>query len=146
LGEKGKLYCKTNLLIQNGKVTDIKYKHIQSTTKLPQKNVASKIELISKHIYTNSLFEKIAELKEVESSESVTSISDLLLFHRHFILGDEVYTPSNGESSMVLLHNELMKDKEIYLIDEPEKSLGNDYISEVIVPLIKERARSGKKL
>ena len=47
---------------------------------------------------------------------------------------------------MVLLHNELMKDKEIYLIDEPEKSLGNDYISEVIVPLIKERARSGKKV
>jgi ABC-type cobalamin/Fe3+-siderophores transport system ATPase subunit len=39
-----------------------------------------------------------------------------------------------------------MKDKEIYLIDEPEKSLGNDYISEVIVPLIKERARSGKKV
>jgi len=46
---------------------------------------------------------------------------------------------------MVLLHNELMKDKEIYLIDEPEKSLGNDYISEVIVPLIKERVRSGRR-
>jgi predicted ATPase len=146
LGEKGKLYCKTNLLIQNGKITDAKYKHIQSTTKIPQKSVASQIEIISKHIYANSLFEKIAELKDIESSDSVTSIYDLLLFHRHFTLENEVYTPSNGESSMVLLHNELMKDKEIYLIDEPEKSLGNDYISEVIVPLIKERARSGKKV
>ena len=47
---------------------------------------------------------------------------------------------------MVLLHNELMQDKEIYLIDEPERSLGNDYISEVIVPLLKDRARSGKKV
>lgn len=146
LGDKGKLYCKTNLLIQNGKISDAKYKHINSTTKIPQKLVADKIKLISKHIYTNNLFEKIDELKKIESSECVSSINDLLLFHKHFILDDEFYTPSNGESSMVLLHNELMKDKEIYLIDEPEKSLGNDYISEVIVPLIKEKAKSGKRV
>lgn len=146
LGDKGKMYCKTNLVIQNGKVTDVKYKHINSTTKIPQKSVAAQIELISKHIYANSLFEKIDELKKIESSDSILSIYDLMLFHKHFSLNDEFYTPSNGESSMVLLHNELMKNKEIYLIDEPEKSLGNDYISEVIVPLIKERAKSGKKV
>lgn len=146
LGDKGKLYCKTNLLIQNGKISDAKYKHTNSTTKIPQKTVADKIELISKHIYANTLFEKIDELKKVESSESVSSINDLLLFHKHFTLDDEFYTPSNGESSMVLLHNELMIDKEIYLIDEPEKSLGNDYISDVIVPLIKEKAKSGKRV
>ncbi len=146
LGEKGKLYCTTNLTIQNGKITDSRYKHILSTTKIPQKLVAAKIEEISKHIYSNSLFEKIAELKTIESSETVNSIDDLLLFYRHFTLNGQIYSPSNGESSMVLLHNELLKDKEIYLIDEPEKSLGNDYISEVIVPLIKEKARSGKRV
>jgi predicted ATPase len=146
LGDKGKLYCKTNLLIQNGKVADSKYKHITNNTKTPQKLVAEKIKTISKHIYANTLFEKIDELKKIESSESVLSINDLLLFHKHFTLDDNIYTPSNGESSMILLHNELMKDKEIYIIDEPEKSLGNDYISEVIVPLIKEKAKSGKKV
>jgi len=146
LGEKGKLFCQTNLKIQNGAISDAYYKHIQCKTKIPQKNVAAQIETISKHLYSNSLFEKIDEFKKIEGSEAVTSISDLLLFHKHFTLNGNVYTPSNGESSMVLLHNELTKDKEIYLIDEPEKSLGNDYISEVIVPLIKERARSGKKL
>lgn len=146
LGEKGKLFCQTNLLIQNGAISDSDYKHIQSKTKIPQKSVASQIETISKHIYANTLFEKIDELKKIESTETVTSISDLLLFYKHFTLDGNVYTPSNGESSMVLLHNELMIDKEIYLIDEPEKSLGNDYISEVIVPLIKERAKSGKKV
>lgn len=146
LGDKGKLYCKTNLLIQNGKITDAKYKHVTNTTKTPQKLVASQIELILKHIYTNTLFEKIDELKNIESGDTVSSINDLLLFHKHFTLDGDIYTPSNGESSMVLLHNELMKDKEIYLIDEPEKSLGNDYISEVIVPLIKEKAKSGKRV
>lgn len=146
LGEKGKLFCQTNLIIQNGTISDSEYKHIQSKTKVPQKSVASQIELISKHIYANSLFEKIDELKKIESGDNVASISDLLLFNRHFTLGGNAYTPSNGESSMVLLHNELKKDKEIYLIDEPEKSLGNDYISEVIVPLIKEKAKSGKRV
>jgi ABC-type lipoprotein export system ATPase subunit len=146
LGEKGKLYCQTNFLIQNGKISDVNYKHITSNTKNPQKSVASKIELISKHIYTNTLFEKIDELKKVESSETVTSIFDLLLFYKHFTLDSDFYVPSSGESLMVLLHNELMKEKEIYLIDEPERSLGNDYISEVIVPLIKEKAKSGKRV
>lgn len=146
LGEKGKLFCQTNLKIQNGTISDSEYKHIQSKTKNPQRFVASQIETISKHIYENTLFEKIDELKKIEGSETVNSIGDLLLFNRHFTLNGNPYTPSNGESSMVMLHNELMKDKEIYLIDEPEKSLGNDYISEVIVPLIKERAKSGKKV
>lgn len=146
LGEKGKLFCQTNLIIQNGTISDSDYKHTQNKTKVPQKNVASQIESISKHVYANSLFEKIDELKKIESGETVTSINDLLLFNRHFTLNGKPYTPSNGESSMVLLHNELKKDKEIYLIDEPEKSLGNDYISEVIVPLIKEKAKSGKRV
>lgn len=146
LGEKGKLYCKTNICIQNGNFTDRKYTTVSKVNKTPQKNIASQIETISKYIYSNILFEKIAELKSIEGSETITSINDLLLFYRHFSLNDQVYSPSNGESSMVLLHNELMKDKEIYLIDEPEKSLGNDYISEIIVPLVKERAKSGKKV
>ena len=47
---------------------------------------------------------------------------------------------------MVLLHNELLEDKEIYIIDEPEKSLGNDYISNVIVPMLKEKAQTGKRV
>ena len=146
LGEKGKLYCKTNICVQNGKLTDRKYTTVSKVNKTPQKSIASQIETISKYIYSNILFEKIAELKSIEGSETITSINDLLLFYRHFVLNGQMYSPSNGESSMVLLHNELMKDKEIYLIDEPEKSLGNDYISEIIVPLIKERAKSGKKV
>ena len=146
LGEKGKLFCTTNINIQDGKLTDSRYKHPLSTTKIPQKLVAAQIQNISNHIYSNTLFEKISDLKNIESSETVNSIDDLLLFHRHFTLNGQIYTPSNGESSMILLQNELLKDKEIYLIDEPEKSLGNDYISDVIVPLIKDRARSGKRI
>ena len=47
---------------------------------------------------------------------------------------------------MVMLQKELGTDKEVYILDEPEKSLGNEYISDVIVPLIRERARACKKV
>ena len=47
---------------------------------------------------------------------------------------------------MVMLQKELETDKEVYILDEPERSLGNEYINDVIVPLIKERARAGKKV
>lgn len=85
-------------------------------------------------------------MNAIDGIETINSVSDLLLKYKHFILNNESYSPSNGESSMILLHKELSEDKEIYLIDEPEKSLGNDYINDVIVPLLREKALLGKKV
>jgi len=68
-------------------------------------------------------------------------VHELLLFKRHFALGGEQYVPSSGEASMVMLQKELGTDKDVYILDEPEESLGNEYINDVIVPLLKERAR-----
>ena len=146
LGEKGELHCQTNILIQKGDLIDSKISPINRVQKTPQKEVARHLELISRHIYSSELFKRISDLIAIEGSDTIESIYDLLLFNRHFIVGGNEYQPSNGESSMILLHNELKKEKDIYLIDEPEKSLGNDYINMVIVPLLKERAKQGKKV
>lgn len=146
LGIKGELYCQTNLKLQNGSVADSNFLPVKNVKKTPQKEFVRSIISISKHLYSNDLFEKIAELNLIDSIESIQDVSDLLLFYRHFTLNGKPYQPSNGESSMILLHKELKEDKEIYLIDEPEKSLGNDYINDVIVPLLKEKALLGKKV
>lgn len=146
LGEKGELFCQTNLVIQNGNFIDVDYKPVKNATKNPQRYFASILEEIEKHLYVYSLFEKITELKVVEGSENISNLSDLLIFHRHFTVNGRKYKPSTGESSMVLLQNELIEDKEIYIIDEPEKSLGNDYISNVIVPMLKEKAQASKRV
>jgi hypothetical protein len=47
---------------------------------------------------------------------------------------------------MLNLHNELAADKQVYLLDEPERSLGNEYINDVIIPLINNKAKQGKKI
>ena len=146
LGEKGDLYCRTNVVLQNGKLTDSNYTPVIQGGKTLQKYFSNAVVTISKRIYQNDLFEKIAKLNEIESIEKIIKLSDLILFYKHFVLNGSKYEPSNGESSMILLFKEFQEEKDIYLIDEPEKSLGNDYISDVIVPLIKEKALMGKKI
>jgi len=146
LGEKGELKCQTDFRFQNGSFVDGSFRPFGKIKKTPQKKFAASLHLVSKNIYSSALFEKIAELNELEEVEEIDSLMDLLQFNRYFTLEGFPYSPSNGESSMVLLHNELTEDKEIYLIDEPEKSLGNDYISDVIVPLLKEKSKLGKRV
>lgn len=146
LGDKGELKCNTNLIIQNGALTDSNFSPVKNVKKTPQKQFVNAINSISRHIHSSELFSKISELNEIESIETINSLSDLLLKNKHFTLNGLQYSPSNGESSMILLHKELVEDKGIYLIDEPEKSLGNDYINDVIVPLLKEKALLGKKV
>lgn len=146
LGSKGELYCRTSLKIQDGNFSNGNYTTVTGINKTPQKDFSLIIDKISKNVYTNDLFEKIAELNLITGIEEITTIDDLLLFRRHFLLDGKEYKPSTGESSMILLHKELCEDKPIYIIDEPEKSLGNDYISDVIVPILKEKALVGKKV
>lgn len=146
LGEKGGLFCKTILVIQNGTVSDGALKPVTSVMKTPQKAVANFFKKILDEVYSDSLFARINELNNFENGDSVASIKDLILFKRIFEANHMPYKPSNGESAMVLLQQELSEKKEIFIIDEPEKSLGNDYINDFIVPLLKEHAYSGKRI
>jgi len=95
---------------------------------------------------SDDLFRYISELRSIEDAEAIKTVLELLLFKRYFALNGTEYTPSSGEASMVMLQKELGTDKDVYILDEPERSLGNEYISDVIVPLIRERARAGKKV
>jgi predicted ATPase len=146
LGKKGELYCKTDVVIQNGHFSDGKLNPIANVNKSPQKEFSRKIFEIEKSIYGPELFVKISELKAIENIDTIATIHELVLFNRYFIVNGSNYSPSNGEVSMLLLQNELSLDKDVYILDEPEKSLGNEYISEVIVPMIKEKARTGKRV
>jgi ABC-type cobalamin/Fe3+-siderophores transport system ATPase subunit len=144
--EKGDLYCKTSVIFQDGAISGKHYNPIAKIKKTPQKDFCKHIKEIYDCVYASNLFEKISDLNKIEDVDSITSLYELILFSRYFVKKDEYYEPSNGESSMLLLHKELSDDKDVYILDEPEKSLGNDYISDVIVPLIKEKAKSGKKV
>lgn len=144
--DKGILVCKNILKIQDGTIIDGSLVTYHGINKTPQKEFSNKIERITNRVYCEELFEEITNLNNIEGIEDIKTISELLLFKKYFAINDVEYSPSSGESSMLMLQKELQEEKEVYILDEPEKSLGNDYISDVIVPLIKEKARLGKKI
>lgn len=143
---KGDLQFLTEFKFQNGAISDGALSSIKGVKKLPQKKFVNCVRNILKHAYADDLFQHISELNAIEDVEDIKTVYELLLFNRYFALDGQPYLPSSGESSMVMLQKELGTDKEVYILDEPERSLGNEYISDVIVPLIKERARAGKKV
>lgn len=76
---------------------------------------------IKGNVYSQNLFNKIAELNEIEGINLIPTILELIVFDKYFTINDEHYEPSTGEASMILLHRELSEDKDIYILDEPEK-------------------------
>ena len=146
LDDKGQLYCRTEVVIQDGNVHSGRYKAVRPVKKNPQKRLAALISRINEEVYSGELFNLISNLNDEEDIDSIPTILELLVFDRYFTINDERYIPSSGEACMILLHKELRDDKDIYILDEPERSLGNEYISNVIVPLIKDKAKSGKKI
>ncbi len=146
LDEKGDLYCKTEIKIHDGNIRDSRFKPIASVKKTPQQLFSKAIKSINDNLYSPLLFEEITKLNSIEGVEYIPTILELLLISKSFTINGELYEPSTGESSMLLLHRELIEDKDVYILDEPEKSLGNEYINNVIVPLIKEKAKIGKKI
>jgi len=144
--EKGELELLTEIRFQDGNVTDSSLRPIVGAKKTTMKKFVNNIREIRAHVYSDDLFQCISNLNEIEDVESVKTVYELLLFKRCFALGGEQYAPSSGEASMVMLQKELGTDKDVYILDEPERSLGNEYINDVIVPLLKERARENKRV
>ncbi|OGA83353.1 MAG: hypothetical protein A2711_14540 [Burkholderiales bacterium RIFCSPHIGHO2_01_FULL_63_240] len=143
---KGKLTFVTQFLFQNGNVTDGELSSLTNVKKGVQKKFVNSLREIGKHLFEDDLFHYVSEFNATEDVDEVKTVYELLLFKRYFTLDGLPYTPSSGEASMVMLQKELGTDKDVYLLDEPEKSLGNEYINDVIVPLIKERAKSGRRV
>jgi predicted ATPase len=144
--EKGELELLTEFKFQDGNITDSSLRPLKGQKKSIVKKFINGVRNVLKHIYSEELFQCISDLDEIDDVESIETVYELLLFKKYFALDGEPYIPSSGEASMIMLQKELGADKDIYILDEPEKSLGNEYISNVIVPLLKERARAGKRV
>ncbi|MYE81912.1 MAG: hypothetical protein F4X36_08720 [Gammaproteobacteria bacterium] len=145
---KGDLQLRTEFQFQNGSIAADGSLAVLATgvKKGSQRGFMGTVRKILSRVYADDLFQHVTELNGIEGVEDIDTVNELLLFRRYFALAGRPYSPSSGESSMVMLHKELTAEKDVYILDEPERSLGNEYINSVIVPLIKQRARAGKKL
>ena len=144
--EKGELKCVTSYCFHDGFLSKSKYSPLKSIKKTPQKKFSSCIKEIEQEALGCELFTHIRKLNAIDDVDKIETVYELLLFWRRFELNGDEYKPSKGEDSMLNLHAELAEEKDIYILDEPDKSLGNEYINDVIIPLINDKARQGKSV
>lgn len=92
------------------------------------------------------LASKIADINEEADQMGVTSLKDCLGVTSSVSCGsDSNYKPSNGEQAMIVLAHALFdEDASVYILDEPEASMGNEFINEVIVDRINKLAKANK--
>ncbi len=122
----GLKYCKNKM-----KNTDLK--KMKNTLNKIKNNLFNKDCSPDLGTLINDYFSKAESLKDCFSFRCFTIVKD----------NNDVkkYEPSDGEKSMLQIHNSLISnDKEIFILDEPELSVGHNYINSVVVPRIKELA------
>jgi predicted ATPase/ribosomal protein L7Ae-like RNA K-turn-binding protein len=110
------------------------------------KNLKPIFEIISKikENYFESINDDMMKLIALIIDENI-DFEDFVGIKKSFVNQDDAeYTPSDGEKIMLVLHKALMANKQIYILDEPERSLGNSFINDVVLPRINDIAREGK--
>lgn len=119
------------------------FKFGQTATVL--KNVLKLIKNINKNALEN-VNEDIKQFNQDIKDNNIQS-TDFIGIKKYFINGKgEAYEPSDGERIMLILDRALFEDKEIYILDEPERSLGNNFINDVVLPRINELAKLKKTI
>ena len=96
--------------------------------------------------YKIQLNEKIDNIKEEIEKLNLKAKDFIGIKKQYENKSGEYYKPSDGEKIMLILHKKIYEEADVYLLDEPERSLGNTFINSVIVPRIVELGKLGKSV
>lgn len=132
-----------NLKFDNG----IKMKQLQS--------ILSSLENIGKNVFSNELVQYVSSFTKLKEDNDLVSLANFMRSKNDIILCDDInpneeslvvtHDPSTGERSMLILNNSLYQEnKDIFILDEPEMSVGHDFINSTIVPRIIELSKLNK--
>lgn len=75
--------------------------------------------------------------KDNEINKTNFSLETLTAYKRVFVVNSTEYKLSKGEETMIVLSEKCSSQHDVYILDEPEKSLGNSYVSQVLIPRLK---------
>ena len=92
----------------------------------------------SRSVLKYELDKPLVELKDRLAGCPVSSTGDFIGVYRQTVDKDrQPYEPSNGERSIIFIQKALNNpNARVYLLDEPELSMANSYIDEIIRPRI----------
>lgn len=148
---KGYLYVRKNLTLNPNLP---KYDLNSKVTVRDLKEIYKSIKEIYNNVFSLKIPSHVSKFNDLIKNNSVNSIKKFLRGKTDVILSNEnnpklinkihIYEPSTGERSMLILNNSLYRNKDIFILDEPELSVGHDYINNMIVPRIIELSKLNK--
>lgn len=146
--DKGKIYIRKELTINPNNLSS-KSKFLKGSSMITKlQNIVIDMRLVVKNILSDKFLENLTKLKKSLIDNDINSLRDFLGCNFDVRKEDgAIYKPSSGEQSMLMLSNVLLDDsKNIYILDEPEMSVGHVFINDVILPRIKYLAKNNKKI
>lgn len=147
VGDKGSGSIAETIRFINADNIDLINSSFQNSRKTKYASFFKQIDKVIKSAYKDNLQTVVSELKATIETNEISDIDYFLCPIKSFALNNHPYDPSKGEKCILSMQYELISVKDeysVFLIDEPESGLGNDYIEKNIVTLIKELAKSGK--
>ena len=141
LGDKGDLYIQKEWSML-GKTGYEKYK---SSIKIEDlKNARTYLNKLKGGVFSDSIENILDDCRS--SLSQIDSLDVFVGLRKYPTLNDngEEYSPSNGEKAIIAIQRALDCDAGFYVLDEPELSLGGEYIDNVIRQKISNLGREKK--
>ncbi len=147
LAEKGDVIQHRTYLINPAHATKVSYLR-EKVKATPLKSLVKAIAAASsiEQVPYADLASKIAGINKFMEEMGLSSLRDCLGVTSSVSCGNDMnYEPSNGERAMLILAHALFDDNaSIYILDEPEAGMGNEFINKVVVDRINCLAKLNK--
>lgn len=111
------------------------------------KKIREYILSLPKYIFDNNKLVSVMSNieKQLNEEEKIKSLNNFISIKKIFkSKSSNNYIPSAGEKNMLVLQSKFNEKSEVFVFDEPDKSLGNLYVNDNILPKINELAQQSK--
>ncbi len=143
IGDKGNLFIESRWKVYDADSRHPEYSGSVNITSL--KESLANIKNVKKNAFSDDPENYLSSFRESYDDNGITCIGVFVGVSK-YIVDDNFneYSPSNGERAIVMIQRALDRDKDVYLLDEPELSLGGTYIDKTIRPKISKLGKAGK--
>lgn len=146
LEDKGLIKMETHyLMLKKGGANPPEY---FSGKKTVLTKIRSLIQNLHDKVFSPDVSEKLAELITALHENNVGSVDSFVGVKNRTVAGKDnaPYEPSDGELAIIIMKRFLNEAQDYYLLDEPERGMGNSYIDTEIRKLIISLAERGKTI
>lgn len=143
IGDKGDIFVESRWKMLDSDSRQREYSGSPLISKL--RDSVANIKDIQREAFSDDPQDYLDAFADLFDNFGITRVGVFVGTSRYIVDNDmNEYNPSNGEKAIVMIQRALSEDKDAYLLDEPELSLGGTYIDKVIRPELSKLGKANK--